>query len=202
MIYLQKSWKQKWVFHQIFPSWKMISGWPKMRGAGNPLENPSANQHSSFSHHPLILWLLTRNFISLWESVRDTEMACSAASTTAALISSNPRARAFSPKSKPSSQSLPLPNSFTGLRAPLLSRVARSVSLSRASLSRKPFVVKASVYLLKRSSSFESFPLLFLFNHFFFLFFSFFLFLYYGIYLFGSILSGVDLIALCFFHLF
>ncbi|XWS43357.1 hypothetical protein CRYUN_Cryun16bG0096100 [Craigia yunnanensis] len=69
-------------------------------------------------------------------------MACSATSTTAALISSNPRA--FSPKSKPSSQSLPLPNSFTGLRGPLLSRVARSVSLSRASHSRKTFVVKAS----------------------------------------------------------
>ncbi|XVF55828.1 hypothetical protein PTKIN_Ptkin06aG0067800 [Pterospermum kingtungense] len=70
-------------------------------------------------------------------------MACSATSTTtAALISANPRA--FSPKSKPSSQSLPLPNSFTGLRAPLLSRVARSVSLSRASHSRKPFVVKAT----------------------------------------------------------
>ncbi|XWS59407.1 hypothetical protein CRYUN_Cryun08bG0119200 [Craigia yunnanensis] len=69
-------------------------------------------------------------------------MACSAASTTAALISSNPRA--FSPKSKPYSHSLPLPNSFTGLRAPLLSRVARSISLSRDSHSGKTFVVKAS----------------------------------------------------------
>ncbi|XVE96320.1 hypothetical protein REPUB_Repub02eG0211300 [Reevesia pubescens] len=70
-------------------------------------------------------------------------MACSAASTTAALVLSNP-SRALSPKSKPISQSLALPNSFTGLRAPLLSRVARSVSLSRASHSRKSFVVKAS----------------------------------------------------------
>ncbi|XVF07566.1 hypothetical protein REPUB_Repub06bG0150400 [Reevesia pubescens] len=70
-------------------------------------------------------------------------MACFAAtSTTAALISSNPTPRAFSPKSKPISQSLP--NSFTGLRAPLLSRVARTVSLSRASHSRKSFVVKAT----------------------------------------------------------
>ncbi|XVE61413.1 hypothetical protein DITRI_Ditri06bG0037800 [Diplodiscus trichospermus] len=69
-------------------------------------------------------------------------MACSATSASAALISSNPRA--FTPKSKPSSQSLPLPNSFTGLRTPLLSRVARSVSLSRSSHSRKSFVVKAS----------------------------------------------------------
>ncbi|XP_022766983.1 2-Cys peroxiredoxin BAS1-like, chloroplastic isoform X2 [Durio zibethinus] len=69
-------------------------------------------------------------------------MACSATSTTAALVSSNPRA--FSPKSNRISQSLPLPNSFTGLRAPLLSRVARSVSLSHNSHSRKSFVVKAS----------------------------------------------------------
>ncbi|OMO68513.1 Alkyl hydroperoxide reductase subunit C/ Thiol specific antioxidant [Corchorus olitorius] len=70
-------------------------------------------------------------------------MACSAASTTtAALISSNPRA--FSAKSKPVSQSLCLPNSFTGSRAPLISRVARSVSLSRNSHSRRSFVVKAS----------------------------------------------------------
>ncbi|KAK8685641.1 hypothetical protein V6N13_041641 [Hibiscus sabdariffa] len=67
-------------------------------------------------------------------------MACSATSTTAALISSNPRPRAFSRIS----QSLPLPNSFTGLRAPLLSRVARSVSLSRASHPRTSFVVRAS----------------------------------------------------------
>ncbi|XP_022742953.1 2-Cys peroxiredoxin BAS1, chloroplastic [Durio zibethinus] len=69
-------------------------------------------------------------------------MAYSATSTTVALFSSNPRA--FSTKSNPISQSLPLPNSFTGLRAPLLSRVARSVSLSRACHSRKSFVVKAS----------------------------------------------------------
>ncbi|KAE8689943.1 2-Cys peroxiredoxin BAS1 [Hibiscus syriacus] len=68
-------------------------------------------------------------------------MACSATSTTTtALISSNPRPRAFSPKS----QSLSLPNSFTGLRAPLLSRVARSISLSRASHYQNSFVVKAS----------------------------------------------------------
>ncbi|EOY08432.1 hypothetical protein QUC31_010862 [Theobroma cacao] len=69
-------------------------------------------------------------------------MACSAASTTTALISSNPRS--FSAKSKPISQSLTLPNSFSGVRAPLLSRVARSVSFSRTSHSRKSLVVKAS----------------------------------------------------------
>ncbi|GMI96697.1 2-cysteine peroxiredoxin B, 2-CYS PEROXIREDOXIN B [Hibiscus trionum] len=69
-------------------------------------------------------------------------MACSATSTTAALISSNPRPRAF--PFSPKSHSLPLPNSFTGLRAPLLSRVARSVSLSRSSHPRTSFVVKAS----------------------------------------------------------
>ncbi|GMI96698.1 2-cysteine peroxiredoxin B, 2-CYS PEROXIREDOXIN B [Hibiscus trionum] len=69
-------------------------------------------------------------------------MACSATSTTAALISSNPRPRAF--PSSPKTHSLPLPNSFTGLRAPLLSRVARSVSLSHASHPRTSFVVKAS----------------------------------------------------------
>ncbi|XWS56054.1 hypothetical protein CRYUN_Cryun09bG0053800 [Craigia yunnanensis] len=49
--------------------------------------------------------------------VREREMARFATSTTAALLSSNHRA--FSPKSKPTTQSIPLPNSFTGLRAPL-----------------------------------------------------------------------------------
>ncbi|XP_021289418.1 2-Cys peroxiredoxin BAS1, chloroplastic [Herrania umbratica] len=69
-------------------------------------------------------------------------MACSAASTTTALISLNPRS--FSAKSKLISQSLTLPNSFPGVRAPLLSRVARSVSFPRTSHSRKSLVVKAS----------------------------------------------------------
>ncbi|GMI71084.1 hypothetical protein HRI_000777700 [Hibiscus trionum] len=68
-------------------------------------------------------------------------MTCSVTSTTAALISSNPRSRAFSPIS----YSLSLPNSFTGLRAPLLSRIARSLSVSRAPIlggvsSSKPAV--------------------------------------------------------------
>nr|KJB62039.1 hypothetical protein B456_009G397800 [Gossypium raimondii] len=71
-------------------------------------------------------------------------MACSATSSAAALISSKPRA--FSSNSKPFSQSLSLPNPFTGLPAPLLSRPA-SFSLSRASPSRKSFVVKATVKL-------------------------------------------------------
>ncbi|KAG4204827.1 hypothetical protein ERO13_A04G061100v2 [Gossypium hirsutum] len=68
-------------------------------------------------------------------------MACSATSSAAALISSKPRA--FSSNSKPFSQSLSLPNPFTGLPAPLLSRPA-SFSLSRTSPSRKSFVVKAT----------------------------------------------------------
>ncbi|KAA3464051.1 2-Cys peroxiredoxin BAS1, chloroplastic-like [Gossypium australe] len=69
-------------------------------------------------------------------------MACSATSSAAALISSKPRAFSSS-NSKPFSQTLSLPNPFTGLPAPLLSRPA-SFSLSRASSSRKTFVVKAT----------------------------------------------------------
>ncbi|KAK9194060.1 hypothetical protein WN944_004762 [Citrus x changshan-huyou] len=74
-------------------------------------------------------------------------MACSAASAaataTAALISSNPKA--FSSSSISPSQNLTIPRSFTGLRNPLQSQVPRPVSLSRRSRSRKSFVVKASV---------------------------------------------------------
>uniref|UniRef100_A0A2P2LDE9 thioredoxin-dependent peroxiredoxin n=1 Tax=Rhizophora mucronata TaxID=61149 RepID=A0A2P2LDE9_RHIMU len=75
-------------------------------------------------------------------------MACSAISS--ALISSIPGATKsmVSPFTKPS-QSLSLPNSFFGLRSPLLSRSAsaasRSVSLSRGSHSAKSFSVNASL---------------------------------------------------------
>ncbi|KAF9664892.1 hypothetical protein SADUNF_Sadunf16G0065200 [Salix dunnii] len=69
-------------------------------------------------------------------------MACSATSTT--LISSIAAAAATKSMASPFSQNITLPNSFFGTRKSFLSRVPRSISLTRGSHSRNTFVVKAS----------------------------------------------------------
>ncbi|KAL2229254.1 UNVERIFIED_CONTAM: 2-Cys peroxiredoxin BAS1-like, chloroplastic [Sesamum indicum] len=68
-------------------------------------------------------------------------MACSAATSMAALLSSNPKAFLSSKKSL-SSQTIPLASSFSG--KPVASRLPRSLS-SRSSTSKRPsFLVRAS----------------------------------------------------------
>ncbi|CAN4118788.1 unnamed protein product [Withania somnifera] len=71
-------------------------------------------------------------------------MACSATSSTTALLSSTSRA-SISPKCH-NSQSLSLPSSFNGPRSckPFVSRVAPSISTSIAQSQRRSFAVRAS----------------------------------------------------------
>ncbi|KAI4348905.1 hypothetical protein L6164_009570 [Bauhinia variegata] len=70
-------------------------------------------------------------------------MACS--STSAALLSSNPRlfsAKSLSISSHPSS--LSIPKSFNGQRKPLQTGLSKSISLNRGCHSRRSFLVKAT----------------------------------------------------------
>ncbi|KAL2492341.1 serine/threonine-protein kinase WNK8 [Abeliophyllum distichum] len=93
---------------------------------------------------------LIKNTASDLESCRSTTMACTAATSTAALLSAKPKAYIF-PKSVPSkaysAQSFSVPSSFSGLRKPFVAHVSRSSHSKRRSL-----VVRAYNEILGRGA--------------------------------------------------